>query len=539
MVPGISIESIDRDVYTPRMLKACLVVLALGAFACGGSPKGAPTNTTKAETKPVGGARIEVVAQQTGGPVVEGTIRDAVTKQPLAGVTIVLTSPALQGEQTTITDEQGRFAMSALPPGKYLKTTYYSDQTKETSFELASGKLVKISLDLDQQANGEVVAIVPEPPPTFDTAIAALTKGAMRQAVELGEQELAKQASSKVHGTLAIARYGAAVEHLLMGALRGGGDESSRVKHIQQELIRFLGELDKVQSNLEAAAKDPQFVLELCVACITAEDSFFSGLPRRSLDIERDRTGKPLEENDPRRRPTFRFDHGDLAWGRAMISFQQAFLNIVLAYDWEWIEKMAADDAPTDPTLTIRLVEPARIGKARELLLAGLKFSDEARVAYTKETDDDREWVPSPKQQNYASPLTVDAKLYKTWEDIVGDIRSLVSGETGVSFVALANLFKLKGGAPAGFIDFGAMLKSPKDIVYELGALEKIENEQNANTRKQLATKVLKGMLGNGFKTTMKPSRITDRLLQLRKDLDQQGGEAIVEDKLKYFLWLN
>jgi hypothetical protein len=522
----------------------CVVLMLL--IACGPPTKTGPTNTT---TKPPSGDvaakppsfKIDVVARRVGGPAVEGVIRDAQTKEPLAGATVIMTSPALTGEQAVITDEKGMFSLSSLPPGKYVLRTYYLDLTAEAELEVADDKLVKVSLDIDQSQvrKNDVITIQTEPPPSFKTAKEALEKGAVEEATRLGELELAKKASSRLHGMLAIARYGAAVEILMRDGMRGDPDQS-RVAGLKKALNAFLADLDRVQASLEAAAKDPGFSLELCVACMASSDGYLRVLPPGSLDIERDRAGQPLPENDPRRRPTFRFDHGDLAWGRAMISFQQAFVNIVLAYDWDWLERMIMDSGDQKPeaTVTVKLLEPARIAKARELILAGLAFSDEARVAYTKETDDDREWVPSPKQKNYASPLAVDDNLYKTWATIVGDVRSLVSGETGVSFVALGDLLKIKG-APAGFIDFGAMLKSPKDIVWELGALDKIETEKNANTRKALTTKVLKGLLGNGYKATMKPSRITDRLLQLRKDLDKQGGDQIVEDKLKYFIWFN
>jgi hypothetical protein len=48
---------------------------------------------------------------------------------------------------------------------------------------------------------------------------------------------------------------------------------------------------------------------------------------------------------------------------------------------------------------------------------------------------------------------------------------------------------------------------------------------------------MLKQVLGNGLNPKMKASKLTDRLIQLRKDLD--GAETAFEDKLKYVLWLN
>jgi hypothetical protein len=263
-------------------------------------------------------------------------------------------------------------------------------------------------------------------------------------------------------------------------------------------------------------------------------------LPPGALDVERDSAGQELPEGDPRRRPTYRFDQGDLFWATAMVGYQQALVDIVLAYDWTWLDQLVKDDFDDASlkTITIKLIEPARIANAKKKLLVSLAASDATRLAFLAETDDDREWVPNPKQKSFASPLKVDDRLYKTWEAIVGDIRDLVDGKTGLSFEAIGKLFGIKKGAPKGYMDLGAMLSTPKEIVWDLGAIDRIEDEKNMKKRTAMATKLLQQVLGNGYKAKMKSSPLTDRLLQIRKDLDG-GAEQAVEDKLKYFFWLN
>ena len=49
----------------------------------------------------------------------------------LAGVTVIVTSPALGQSQTAITDEKGFYKVSDLPPGLFLVTFYYLDYTLE------------------------------------------------------------------------------------------------------------------------------------------------------------------------------------------------------------------------------------------------------------------------------------------------------------------------------------------------------------------------------------------------------------------------
>src|SRR5262245_57021667 len=51
-----------------------------------------------------------------------GTIRGTVSSQDgnaLPGVTVTITSPVLQGQRTTVSDADGHFTFSALPPGAY------------------------------------------------------------------------------------------------------------------------------------------------------------------------------------------------------------------------------------------------------------------------------------------------------------------------------------------------------------------------------------------------------------------------------------
>lgn len=62
-----------------------------------------------------------------------GHVTEAASGEALAGCTIVVTSPALQGAQTAISDEHGDFKISDLPAASYLVTYYYNDITVERS----------------------------------------------------------------------------------------------------------------------------------------------------------------------------------------------------------------------------------------------------------------------------------------------------------------------------------------------------------------------------------------------------------------------
>jgi len=62
-----------------------------------------------------------LLAQQGAGVLV-GTVIDTSTKEPLVDVVVTATSPALQGEQTVVTDSSGLYRIPALPPGTYKLT---------------------------------------------------------------------------------------------------------------------------------------------------------------------------------------------------------------------------------------------------------------------------------------------------------------------------------------------------------------------------------------------------------------------------------
>ncbi len=58
-------------------------------------------------------------ADAQGTAIVTGQVIDAATKRPLADVVVTLVSPAMQGEQTVVTDKSGSYRIPNLPPGIY------------------------------------------------------------------------------------------------------------------------------------------------------------------------------------------------------------------------------------------------------------------------------------------------------------------------------------------------------------------------------------------------------------------------------------
>ena len=216
-----------------------------------------------------------------------------------------------------------------------------------------------------------------------------------------------------------------------------------------------------------------------------------------------------------------------------MIAFQRAAGELVLAYKWSELDNLLAHGMRLQ-RLVIRLTDPARVKRARELAIAGLDHADRCREAYLAETDDDREWVPSPRQKSHPMPLEVDDALYRTWAGVTGDLRRMLKSEEGLSMRDLAGLIEddLGRRASNAYIDLGRMLAEPRDIAIDIAALLG-HGDPDAAAIEQL----LRGVLGNGFQTQMKPSPLVGRLRAMKRQLDR--GEDTFERKLRYLLWLN
>ena len=86
------------------------------------------------------------VAENPATGVIAGLIVDERTCEPLAGATIVATSPALQRSQAAITERDGHYAIVNLPPGLYTVSVYYLKAVKRTPAQrVAAGAAVEIS----------------------------------------------------------------------------------------------------------------------------------------------------------------------------------------------------------------------------------------------------------------------------------------------------------------------------------------------------------------------------------------------------------
>ena len=100
-------------------------------------------------------------AQTSTTGSIAGRVTDAESGAPLAGVTVIATSPALQGSQAAVSDAGGRYRIDTLPPGTYLVTFYYANlevQRRGVTVPLGQVTWVEQTLDLARQG-GEVIEV--------------------------------------------------------------------------------------------------------------------------------------------------------------------------------------------------------------------------------------------------------------------------------------------------------------------------------------------------------------------------------------------
>lgn len=373
----------------------------------------------------------------------------------------------------------------------------------------------------------------------------ALRQGRFEAASVAAAKALEKDSKNPVALVVrAVVTYRATMLQLL-DDLRGVAESADHVGAFDHDRARAAYErtekaLAAVDGDLETAGAAANFALELCLAC-WEEDWNRNGRlddgDRQLLQIELDADGNEIPEGDPRRKPTFRFDQGDIYWARAMIAFQRALLDLVLAYRWTELDKLidGLDDGSL-PKITIRLADRDRAKAARARILDGLGHADRARELYLAETDDDREWLPNPKQKSHPMPLPVDAALYTTWKDITGDVRRLVSGEDCIDVHEVAMMLDDDWPAPPkGYIDLGALLAEPRDFVFDTAVLSRTDPDEPGTVEASL-----RSLLGDRYTAEMKsskPTPLVGRLARMKGEIES-GGD-LLDRKLRYLFWLN
>jgi hypothetical protein len=115
----------------------------------------------------------EAAAQIQYGQI-QGTVRNKEDGRPFAGVTVVVSGPAMQGEQSEITDRDGRYLVTQIPPGdSYVIRYYFNDVIVERpGVRVTQNKTLTIPISMPTHRGAQEKYVVRERAPNVDTATA-------------------------------------------------------------------------------------------------------------------------------------------------------------------------------------------------------------------------------------------------------------------------------------------------------------------------------------------------------------------------------
>ncbi|MFN0249161.1 MAG: TonB-dependent receptor domain-containing protein [Kofleriaceae bacterium] len=106
---------------------------------------------------------VEEASAQTSATIgnLRGVVRDKATDEGVVGATIVATSRSLLGEQVAVTEDDGQYFLTSLPPGMYELTVYYADDTytrRNILIQVGKDAVVNLSID-SRSAKGETIVL--------------------------------------------------------------------------------------------------------------------------------------------------------------------------------------------------------------------------------------------------------------------------------------------------------------------------------------------------------------------------------------------
>ena len=244
-------------------------------------------------------------------------------------------------------------------------------------------------------------------------------------------------------------------------------------------LQAFLEDLAKAEAALAAmTGADVKIPLDLNRV---AFDFTGGGKAEQVTSMIEVMTGINPRGPDPKKGEKFEvaFDRADAIWLRGYLHLLSATIEFFLAYDWHetfeaagplFYPKVAGRAIPAGLSIGALkdggmfadspnfadmlallhtahwpLAEPARMKSALAHLKSAVALSRDNWVAIEAETDDDREWMPSPKQKNGVLPgMPITAEFVATWRGALDDFEAALDGRKLVPHWRLTKGLNLK-----------------------------------------------------------------------------------------------
>ena len=357
----------------------------------------------------------------------------------------------------------------------------------------------------------------------------ALRAGRFDDATALAGQQLAlAPRDSEVAAIRAIASYEHAGDDLITALdVRHSwfGIDNALRDDARPALIAFADRLDAIDRDLETVAADPQFSLELCLACWHHDWNHDGKLDDRDdqlFEIENDAHGEPLPPDDPRRRPTFRFDVGDALWARGAVRSTR---------DVNFCSRIAGPTASMQSATSRRRSTCCRriASSGRARCCSPGSISPKLRAARIS---------PRPTTIASGSPTRTSTAIrcrfgsFYDWAGVVADLHRLIAGDEGFAMREVGPLIstELAWLAPDAYVDVGRMLDDPTDITLAF--------DERGDKGKAVVT-ALRGVLGPQLSRV--DEAVAARRSRIRAAIMTQlatGGDTL-DKKLRYLMWFN
>lgn len=238
-----------------------------------------------------------------------------------------------------------------------------------------------------------------------------------------------------------------------------------RHQNFREIFEAWLADMAKAEATL-ALIDDPDVKLPLRFGLIrldfdgdgkAAEEEtlwrIYARLNRQAPDLDEKSAGFPIT-----------FDRGDVAWLRGYCHLLSVFAEAILAHDGQELFNHAANlvfakpvtpygflqrgqenpgnfdyEQIADLIATVHMIrlpvsEPARMASALKHLEQVVELSRESWKFYEAETDDDREWIPNPRQESVIPGARVTEEMVKGWETFLDEAKLLLDGKVLVPF---------------------------------------------------------------------------------------------------------
>lgn len=203
------------------------------------------------------------------------------------------------------------------------------------------------------------------------------------------------------------------------------------------------------------------------------------------------------------------FDYGDAQWMRGYTHLIRSMCETILAYDeepvWDviayhvfqkpvfkfkFMEEEFLDREDRDQfmwsnrnsildaiagihNLNFKLVEPERLKRAHHHLKQTVVQSRKMWKSVMAETDDDREWIPNPRQKSMVSATRISKEMVSTWDEFLAEVDAILDGKKLLPF--------WRGTDKTRGVNLHEVFHKPRDLdvilwVHGSGAVPFLEN---------------------------------------------------------------